>query len=76
MTDPNKLTLLTPGFDRTTGAYVEHGIPARSSRNICAKTASFREERPQLPALPAHPLGSRASKAGTLISGLVASEAA
>ena len=28
MTDPNKLTLLTPGFDRTTGAYDEHGIPA------------------------------------------------
>src|SRR6202035_3455031 len=28
MTDPNKMTLLTPGFDRATGAYAEHGIPA------------------------------------------------
>ena len=28
MTDPNKLTLITPGFDRQTGAYSETGIPA------------------------------------------------
>jgi ornithine decarboxylase len=28
MTDPNKQTLLTPGFDRATGGYAEHGIPA------------------------------------------------
>ena len=28
MTDPNKLTLITPGFDRKTGAYAESGIPA------------------------------------------------
>ncbi|RBB92143.1 amino acid decarboxylase, partial [Pseudomonas sp. MWU12-2115] len=28
MTDPNKLTLLTPGFDHATGAYADHGIPA------------------------------------------------
>jgi ornithine decarboxylase len=28
ITDPNKLTLLTPGFDRRTGAYDAHGIPA------------------------------------------------
>jgi ornithine decarboxylase len=28
MTDPNKLTLITPGFDRQTGAYAETGIPA------------------------------------------------
>ena len=28
ITDPAKLTLLTPGFDRRTGAYAEHGIPA------------------------------------------------
>src|ERR1700760_3952892 len=28
MTDPNKLTLLTPGFDPTSGGYAEHGIPA------------------------------------------------
>jgi len=28
MTDPNKLTLLTPGFDRDTGEYGRIGIPA------------------------------------------------
>ncbi|MEP7298023.1 MAG: Orn/Lys/Arg decarboxylase N-terminal domain-containing protein [Burkholderiales bacterium] len=28
MTDPNKLTLITPGFDRKTGAYAETGVPA------------------------------------------------
>ncbi len=28
MTDPNKLTLITPGFDRKTGGYAESGIPA------------------------------------------------
>jgi ornithine decarboxylase len=28
ITDPNKLTLLTPGFDRRTGEYEPHGIPA------------------------------------------------
>src|SRR5437879_423848 len=28
MTDPNKLTVLTPGFDRRTGEYESYGIPA------------------------------------------------
>ena len=28
MTDPAKLTLLTPGFDRKTGEYADHGVPA------------------------------------------------
>ena len=28
MTDPNKLTVLTPGFDHATGGYADHGIPA------------------------------------------------
>ena len=28
ITDPAKLTLLTPGFDRATGAYEAHGVPA------------------------------------------------
>ncbi len=28
ITDPAKLTLLTPGFDRRTGAYEAHGVPA------------------------------------------------
>jgi len=28
MVDPNKLTLLTPGIDRRTGAYLDFGVPA------------------------------------------------
>ena len=28
ITDPNKLTLITPGFNRDTGAYEQHGVPA------------------------------------------------
>jgi arginine/lysine/ornithine decarboxylase len=28
MVDPNKLTLLTPGLDRTTGEYLTYGVPA------------------------------------------------
>ncbi|MBB5428937.1 ornithine decarboxylase [Paraburkholderia atlantica] len=28
MVDPNKLTLLTPGIDRTTGEYLDFGVPA------------------------------------------------
>ena len=28
ITDPAKLTLLTPGFDRLTGDYEAHGVPA------------------------------------------------
>ena len=28
MTDPNKLTLVTPGLVRETGAYLDWGVPA------------------------------------------------
>jgi hypothetical protein len=28
MTDPNKLTLVTPGLDRETGGYLDWGVPA------------------------------------------------
>ena len=28
MTNPNKLTLVTPGFDRGTGEYLDWGVPA------------------------------------------------
>ena len=31
ITDPAKLTLLTPGFDRNTGAYEPHGVPRAGS---------------------------------------------
>jgi ornithine decarboxylase len=34
MVDPNKLTLLTPGIDRTTGEYLEFGVPATVLANF------------------------------------------
>jgi arginine/lysine/ornithine decarboxylase len=39
MVDPNKLTLLTPGIDRKTGAYLDFGVPATVLANY------LREER-------------------------------
>ncbi len=42
ITDPNKLILLTPGFDRESGLYAAHGIPRPWLRSICAKTRSCR----------------------------------
>ncbi len=34
MVDPNKLTLLTPGIDRKTGAYLDFGVPATVLANF------------------------------------------
>jgi arginine/lysine/ornithine decarboxylase len=34
MVDPNKLTLLTPGIDRTTGEYLDFGVPATVLANF------------------------------------------
>jgi ornithine decarboxylase len=34
MVDPNKLTLLTPGIDRATGAYLDFGVPATVVANF------------------------------------------
>ena len=70
MTDPNKLTLLTPGFNRITGAYTEHGIPApilaqflRENRIVCEKN-DFNSILFLLTP------GLEASKAGTLLAAL------
>src|SRR5262245_51560857 len=53
MTDPNKLTLLTPGFDRPAGGYARH--PRPDCRPVSAREPHRRrEERPQLAAVPAH----------------------
>src|SRR5262249_59530999 len=45
MVDPNKLTLLTPGIDRTTGQYLDFGVPAtvvanylREQRAVCEQS--------------------------------------
>ena len=71
MTDPNKLTLLTPGFDRATGAYAEHGVPApivaeylRENRIVCEKNDLNSILFLLTP-------GVESSKAGTLLSALV-----
>jgi ornithine decarboxylase len=71
MTDPNKLTLITPGFDRHTGEYAEHGVPA-------AVLAEFLRERRIVPEkndlnsiLFLLTPGLESSKAGTLLSALV-----
>lgn len=71
MTDPNKLTILTPGFSRADGGYAEHGIPApvvaeylRQNRIVCEKN----DLNSLLFLLTP---GVESSKAGTLLSHLV-----
>ena len=54
MTDPCKLTILTPGFDRASGGLCRDWRPGADRRAIPAgEPGRAREERPQLPALPA-----------------------
>jgi ornithine decarboxylase/arginine decarboxylase len=72
MTDPNKLTLLTPGFDRATGAYEEHGIPAPIVAQFLRENRIVAEKNDLNSLLFLLTPGVEASKAGTLISGLVA----
>jgi ornithine decarboxylase len=72
MTDPNKLTLLTPGFDRTTGGYTEHGIPAPVVAQYLRENRIVAEKNDLNSLLFLLTPGVEASKAGTLISGLVA----
>ncbi|WAC26257.1 Orn/Lys/Arg decarboxylase N-terminal domain-containing protein [Ancylobacter sp. SL191] len=72
MTDPNKLTLLTPGFDRSTGAYAEHGIPAPVVAQYLRENRIVAEKNDLNSLLFLLTPGVESSKAGTLISGLVA----
>ncbi|MCK0195835.1 amino acid decarboxylase [Ancylobacter sp. 6x-1] len=72
MTDPNKLTLLTPGFDRATGAYAEHGVPAPVVAQYLRENRIVAEKNDLNSLLFLLTPGVEASKAGTLISGLVA----
>ncbi|SFC96006.1 ornithine decarboxylase [Bosea sp. CRIB-10] len=72
ITDPNKLTLLTPGFDRETGAYAEHGIPAPVVAQFLRENRIVAEKNDLNSLLFLLTPGVEASKAGTLISGLVA----
>jgi len=72
MTDPNKFTLLTPGFDPATGAYAEHGIPAPVVAQYLRENRIVPEKNDLNSLLFLLTPGVEASKAGTLISGLVA----
>src|ERR1700748_710023 len=72
MTDPNKLTLLTPGFDPATGAYAEHGIPAPVVAQYLRENRIVPEKNDLNSLLFLLTPGVEASKAGTLISGLTA----
>jgi len=72
MTDPNKLTLLTPGFDRVTGGYADHGIPAPVVAQYLRENRVVAEKNDLNSLLFLLTPGVEASKAGTLISGLIA----
>jgi ornithine decarboxylase len=72
MTDPNKLTLLTPGFERATGGYAEHGVPAPVVAEYLRENRIVAEKNDLNSLLFLLTPGVEASKAGTLISGLIA----
>ena len=71
MTDPNKLTLLTPGFDRQTGAYSEHGLPAPVLAQYLRENRIVAEKNDLNSILFLLTPGVESSKAGTLLSALV-----
>jgi ornithine decarboxylase/arginine decarboxylase len=72
ITDPNKLTLLTPGFDRITGEYEAHGIPAPVVAQFLRENRVVPEKNDLNSLLFLLTPGVEASKAGTLVSTLVA----
>ncbi len=71
MTDPNKLTLLTPGIDRATGQYERHGIPAAILAEYLRENQIVPEKNDLNSILFLLTPGLESSKAGTLISALV-----
>ncbi|WP_096700218.1 Orn/Lys/Arg decarboxylase N-terminal domain-containing protein [Magnetospirillum sp. 15-1] len=72
MTDPNKLTLITPGFDRKTGAYADYGIPAPVVAQYLRENRVVPEKNDLNSMLFLLTPGVESSKAGTLLSTLVA----
>jgi ornithine decarboxylase len=72
MTDPNKLTLLTPGFNRETGNYEEHGVPAPIVAQYLRENRVVAEKFDLNSLLFLLTPGVEASKAATLVSTLVA----
>ena len=72
ITDPAKLTLLTPGFDRKTGAYEAYGIPAPVVAQYLRENRVVPEKNDLNSLLFLLTPGVESSKAGTLVSTLVA----
>ena len=72
LTDPNKLTILTPGFDRATGDYADVGIPAPVVAQYLRENRIVPEKNDLNSMLFLLTPGVESSKAGTLISALVA----
>jgi ornithine decarboxylase len=71
MTDPNKLTLLTPGINPATGQYERHGIPAAILAEYLRENQIIPEKNDLNSILFLLTPGLESSKAGTLISALV-----
>ncbi len=72
ITDPNKLTLLTPGFNRAAGEYEAHGVPAPVVAQYLRENRVVPEKFDLNSLLFLLTPGVEASKAGTLVSTLVA----
>jgi ornithine decarboxylase len=71
MTDPNKMTLLTPGFDRRTGQHEAHGVPAPILAEYLRENRIVPEKNDLNSILFLLTPGVESSKAGTLLSWLV-----
>ncbi len=71
MTDPNKLTLVTPGFDRQTGGYLDWGVPAPVLAEFLRERGIIPEKNDLNTILFLVTPGIEVSKAGTLITTLL-----
>lgn len=71
MTDPNKLTLVTPGFDRQTGGYLDWGVPAPVLAQFLRERGIVPEKNDLNTILFLVTPGIEISKAGTLVAALV-----
>jgi ornithine decarboxylase len=71
MTDPNKLTLVTPGFNRQTGEYLDWGVPAPMVAEFLRERGIVPEKNDLNTILFLVTPGIEISKAGTLITTLV-----
>jgi ornithine decarboxylase len=71
MTDPNKLTLVTSGFSRETGEYLDWGVPAPVLAEFLRERGIVPEKNDLNTVLFLVTPGIEVSKAGTLITTLV-----